>query len=201
MTLARSAYSFLAAAALAATVVFSSTAASRALELSIIESGPDPYPEIGLWVRDLRDGFGGVNRIVSPAGDVFTPDSILKGDRFRSLLLRFDSLADAMGYVAGTWNATPSTQFPIPIPSFEPYDFDIASIPLETINRTPPTLLSPTPGATIKNGTTFLFAWDYETSDPAANQTRITRIPQFDPLSCWGWSILSTPQPGRTTQL
>jgi hypothetical protein len=201
MKLARPACAILAATILAAALVLSWSSVARALELSIIESGPSPNPEIGLWARDLTDGFGGVTRLVSPSGQVFTPESILERNRTRALLQRFNSLADAMDYVEGTWNATPFASFPFPSPSFEPFDFDIDSIPLETINRTPPTLLSPTPGATIKNGATFLFAWDYETSDPPPNRTSITRIPQFDPLSSWGRSVVSTPRPGNTTRL
>ena len=55
------------------------TAKSPALELSIIESGPESNAEVSLWVRDLTNSIFDVNRLVSPSGDVFTEDSILRG--------------------------------------------------------------------------------------------------------------------------
>ena len=184
-------------------LLLGSNSASVALELSIIESGPDTNPQIGLWAQGLTNGFFGVNRLVSPSGDEFTPESVLEGDHYRSLLLRFSSLPDAMEYVAGTWQATPAPRFPFPspFPPEEPFDFNVDAIPLQTINRTAPTLLSPAPGAGIKNGTTFDFGWDYLTSDFAPNRTSITRISQFDPPPSFGWSIVSTPVPGSTTRL
>jgi hypothetical protein len=141
-------------------LLLGSNASSVALELSIIESGPTSNPEIGLWARDFDNSFFGVERLVAPSGDLFTPASILKGDRFRILLMRFGSLSDAMNYVDGTWQATPTSPFPFPSPSPQPFDFNIDAIPMETINRTPPTLISPSPGAEIKSGATFTFAWD-----------------------------------------
>ena len=68
------------------------TAESAALELSIIESGPDSDPAVGLWVRGMSTGFSGVNRLVSPSGGAFTPDSILEDKTVSDLLLRFDSV-------------------------------------------------------------------------------------------------------------
>jgi hypothetical protein len=201
MTSEHHAYTFLARITFAVTLLLFSNAVSAALELSIIESGPEPGAEIGLWARDLSNGFLGVNRLVSPSGEVFTPDSVLENDLFRGLLLRFNSVSDAMEYVEGTWQATPAPLFPFPTsPVDEPFDFSIAAIPLETINRTAPSLLTPSPGAVIKNGTTFNFGWDYLTSGEAPNRTSIVMIPQFDPISSWSRSVVSTPQPGRTTR-
>ena len=176
------------------------TTASAALELSIVESGPEAEAAVGLRVRDLREGFFGVNRLVAPSGDVFTPNSILETGDFRDLLLRFDSVGNALDYVTGTWQATPA-RVPLPSPpATDMFEFSIDAISLETINRTASSLLTPSPGAVIKNGSTFNFGWDYVTSGEAPNRTSIVVVPQFDPISSWSRSVVSTPRPGSTSR-
>jgi hypothetical protein len=173
---------------------------SAAVELSIIESGPESDASIGLRVAGLREDFPAVNRLVSPSGEVFTPDSILEEGLFSHLLIRFDSFSDAIDYVEGTWQATLGPPFfpPPDPPDTDTFEFSIEGLSSEAIDRTAPSLLTPFPGAVIKNGSTFNFGWDYVTSGETPDRTSITAIPLFDPISQGGRSIVGTPRPGST---
>ena len=175
---------------------------ASALELSIIESGPEGDTTVGLWVDDLTDSsnfviVSRVNKLVSPSGDVLTPSSILQeGNFWRDLLLEFDSVTEAFDYVDGTWQATlsPFTHFLDP-PLSDEFEFTIDGDALGSINRVAPSLLSPVPGKVIKNASTFEFGWDYVTDQEPPNRSIYYEFPQFDPVSSGGRAILDTPTP------
>lgn len=170
---------------------------SAALELSIIERGSGAQAEIGLWARDFGSRFSGTQSLISPSGDVFTPSSILEDGFLSDLLIRFDSISQALAFVSGAWEGTRSGPFPSsPVVEFE---FNISPIPIAAINQSVPTLVSPMPGQKIENGSTFEFGWDYVTSGEAPNRSRYTVIPQFDPVSSGGTSVVSTPRPGASS--
>ena len=179
---------------------------SAAIELSILETGPEPDTDVGLWIRDWDwkgTSFGSVVSLTSPTGDVFTSNSVLEVRSFIDLLIRFDSLTDASDYLDGTWQATVTSRYQPPWedPTFGSFEFTIDGTALTTVNRTVPTLLSPPPGAVIKNGSTFPLSWDYVTNGEAPNRTSVQVVPQFDPISMMSRSLVSTPEPGRTTTL
>lgn len=160
-----------------ALTLFLSTAAA-ALDFTIIESEPDA--EVGLWVRELQSQFSfrGVSKLISPSGDVFTPNSPPDLGEWR-LPINFNSLAEAFDFMEGTWQAT----VPHPLPSRPPigtYEFNIGAISVDPINRGEPTVLAPVPGAKIKNGSPFSIGWDYLTSAAVPDRTRLLIIPHND---------------------
>jgi len=108
-------------------------------------------------------------------------------------------LAEAFEYAEGSWQGISPLWPPYP-PATGSFEFSIGTMPTDTLNRTVPTLLSPAPGAAIKNGSTFLLGWDYPADAEAPPRTRIYRVPKFDQGSSWGSWTLSTPVPGGTTQ-
>jgi hypothetical protein len=170
---------------------------STALELSIIERGSGDDTEIGLWARDFGDRPLRTISLTSPSGDQFQPASVLEDGFLSDLLFRFDSLSEAFTFVSGTWVGAqmgPFSSSPV-----EEFEFSINAVPIDAIHRTVPTLASPSPGQKIKNGSTFEFGWDYLTSGEAPNRSRYTVIPQFDPVSSGGASVVSTPRPGTSS--
>ncbi len=169
------------------------TAPSKAFEFSIIESGPEAA--VSLWIRGLDDSFFQSNQLISPAGETLDSSTVLEDGLFSDLVRRFDSLEDAIGYVQGTWHATVDSRFPERTAT---YDFSIEALSIESINRAAPELFSPTPAHEIRNGSTFLFAWDYPEGGEMPSQSRFLTIPQFDPLRGGGGSVVSTPTPGGT---
>lgn len=182
------------------TLSFGLVTTCEALELSIVESGPDSNTKVGLWAQDFRASqIRGISQLTSPSGDVFTPATVLENRAYASLLKQFDSLAEAFEYAQGSWQGLSPLWPPYP-PATGSFDFNIGDVSIDTLNRTVPTLLSPNPGAAIKNGTTFLLGWDYPADAEAPLRTRIYRVPKFDAGSSWGSWSLSTPSPGGTIQ-
>ena len=177
---------------------------SAAIELSILETGPEPDADVGLWIRDWdwrRTFSSPLVSLTSPTGDVFTSGTVLEARSVVDLLIRFDSLTEASDYVDGTWQATVTSRYQLPWeePTFGDFEFTIDGTALTTVNRTVPTLVSPPPGAVIKNGSAFPLGWDYVTSGEVPDRTIIQIVPQFDPISSLHRHVVSTPDPGGTT--
>ena len=191
----------------AAVVFLCSVADSSGSDFAIIETGTEGNTQVGIWMSHLRGrsclpwSCIGDPRVVSPSGDVFTPDSVIENGYFHDKFLAFDSYDDALAYAHGTWEVTyPVREYPVQDPpTTETYWFTIDTSLFESFDRTPPTLVSPLPGATIRNGSTFLFGWDYLGTDTPANRTYIERVPQFDPVSGKGYSVVGIPSPSGTS--
>jgi len=177
---------------------------ATAFDISIVERGPGSDSDIGLWVGGLGSPFifTGVNQLVSPSGDVFTASSSLEHRTFNDLVLRFATLADAVDYVQGDWQAT-TNAFPTPPtgPTTQTTNFHIGAIDLTSINRTTPTLLSPAPGAVIRSGSTFSFNWDYVPSDVPPGATTIVMGAQFATGTSGGRMVVATPHGSGFSEL
>ncbi len=165
-----------------------------ALELSLIETGAGPNTSVGLWIQGFGFSFVETDRLVTPSGDVLTnSQATLPGTPFKS----FDSLSEALNYVQGAWEETSTPRFGTP-PA--PFDFTINPVSPDTINRAAPVLLSPQPGAVIKNNTAFNLSWDYTTKGgPAPTLSLITIAPQFTNGSALSSFITTTPNGGPSS--
>jgi hypothetical protein len=168
-----------------------------ALSFSLLESGEGTDTSVALWVRGLGRSFSDAQDLVAPSGDVFDEASALESGIFGLRLRDFDTLEDASNYMSGSWHAT----FPKRFMSEETsvFDFNINGLSPATINRTPPTLLTPSPGQVIRNGSTIRFSWDYLGAGEAPKGSRFTTIPQFSTISGRSLTGVSTPTPGATS--
>ncbi len=187
----------------AATILLLSTPAdgSTRFSLSIVETGA-PNQGVEFRVSELDvGGRGDISQLVAPSGEVIDFSSVLEDGLFDDVVRRFDTVEEAVTFSTGNWEATES---PGLFPDLDPPEtirFTIGGLEASAINRTPPTLVSPTPDAVIKNGVTFLFGWDYVTRGALPTRSRFLTIPQFQDTTgrSGGLSSVGTPTPGFTS--
>lgn len=97
-----------------------------------------------------------VTRVASPSGEVFDADRFGRIDETRA----FESLEQALEFVAGDWSITRDDSI---LPGISPPElvtrtFSVESIAPESINRNRPIVTSPHRGAIVGNGQPFLVA-------------------------------------------
>lgn len=138
--------------------------------------------------------------LLSPAGNLYVSDPGAMGPT-GVLLGQFDTLRQALDYLNGSWQVTlsPSRRHT----TKDTFTINIGQIPDDTFPREPPQLVTPTPGAKIINGDTFLLAWDYP-SDADADRSRVTFTPDFalppgSPPAGGGSFGASRPSPGSSS--
>jgi hypothetical protein len=173
---------------------------AAALSFSLLEFGEGTDTSVELWVRGVGGNiFTDARQLVAPSGDVFDGESALESGIFGQRLRIFDTLEAAGSYMSGSWQATIVKRF---FPEETGiFNFTINDLSPATINRTPPTLLTPSPGQVIKNGSTFLFSWDYLGTDDPPRGSLFTTIPQFETISSRSLRGVSTPTPGETSTI
>lgn len=113
--------------------------AANALTLTIVEPAPSAEEDfIGLWVRGLSfEGATSVNRLLSPTGEIFDPNTVLETSQGGSLLAKFGSLTDAIAYADGMWKATlanPRPPFPgQPAHTTDTFEFSIEGVSADSL--------------------------------------------------------------------
>lgn len=156
---------------------------SSALELTVVENVLGGDDSVGFYMSQLVPPR--LDEVVSPSGDVFNDLQVVN-----TLLTDFDSVAEAAEYITGTWRAfVPGF---LPLEPRQELEFTIDGNFLEKINRTPPSLLTPSPADEFKNGSVIDLSWDYPgAEDIDASILRI--VPQSDQTNSFSLSILDKP--------
>jgi hypothetical protein len=164
---------------------------------SVREVGAGPTPSVELEFPFPLTIFSGLQSLTSPSGEVFTRDSALESRPLGALLKAFSSLESAFDYMAGTWHGfVEGGHFDDDIN----FEFEVALIPTDSVNRSFPENLSIGPGDKVRNGQTFLMSWDFA-SDAPPHRAYAQLQRKSATGSAGGLQFLDVPEEGSNTQV
>lgn len=184
---------------------------ASALEFILVERGPEGGTVAELWVWDLFDHPNSiisppstVDRLVSPKGGIFTPDSVLESrSGYGSLLQVFGSVEDAFNFMTGNWEArlTPQWFRPPLSPSASTFSFTIDGSVLDSIDRTAPQVLNPSPGMIMRSGSPIELDWEFPSHPDPPTQLVVQQKALFRGGIYTGGALLDTQtdRPGTAT--